>query len=131
MATIKVQRARLQIWQGQDFLATFQVTDDDGLAVDLTNYNGEGQLRLQPKDSAATVLGTFDVALVYGGWTDEAGTLGWSAEVRMDRAQTAALTATAVPSLFAVADLWVDNGVNRQPFCMAGAVIRQAVTEDL
>lgn len=131
MATIKVQRARFEIWQGQDFLATLRVTDEDGKAVDLTSYDAEGQLRLKPKDSEPSVLGTFDVALVYGGWTDSAGVLGWTAEARMDREQTAALTATAVATLFAVADLWVDNGVNRQPFCMAGVVIRQAVTEDL
>lgn len=130
MQNIKVQRLRFEIWQGQDFAVTIPIHDISGLAVDLTNYAGEGSLRADYKDSGSPLLGTFEIQLVPNAWMDSAGTPGWNAEVRLDRTQTSELKATNLPTLQGRVDLWVDNDLNRQPFCFGAAVIRLVVTED-
>jgi hypothetical protein len=38
-------KANLVIDQGADFLTTITLTDDDGVAIDLSNYTGAGQIR--------------------------------------------------------------------------------------
>lgn len=38
-------KANLSIDQGADFITTLNVTDDDGLPMDLTGYSGEAQMR--------------------------------------------------------------------------------------
>jgi hypothetical protein len=131
VATIKVQRARFEIWQGEDFAATVRVEDEDGFAVDLTYHGGEAQLRADVKDAPAPVLATAAVELVPNQWVDAAGTPGWNAVVRIDRTQTSPLSASNMPDGNGRIDGWVDDGVERKPFVVAFVRLALATTEDL
>lgn len=51
-------KANLIIDQGADFLTTIDVTDDDGNAIDLSNYTGEAQIR---KHYSSITYYSFDV----------------------------------------------------------------------
>lgn len=66
-------KANITIDQGTDFSTTVSVTDEDGVAVDLTNYTGAAQLRKWYTSSNAT---SFDVTL-----SDSTVTLGMSSSV--------------------------------------------------
>ncbi len=129
MATISVKRERFEIWQGQDFVKTIAITDESGRAVDLTGFGGEAQLRAGFKDDSP-VLAQCDVVLVPAAWVDAEGNDGWSAQVRLSRAQTAALNPSNLPSGNGRIDCWIDNSVQRSPFAVGGVRLRQAVSED-
>jgi hypothetical protein len=53
-------KANLLIDQGADFATTINVTDDDGGAIDLTNYTGEAQMR---KHYTSSTYYSFDVSM--------------------------------------------------------------------
>lgn len=53
-------KANIVIDQGTDFSTTVNITDEDGVAVDLTGYTGAAQLRKWYTSSNAT---SFDVTL--------------------------------------------------------------------
>lgn len=52
-------KANLVIDQGSDWLTTFDVTDDDGNILDLTNYTGTAQMR---KHYTSSTYYTFSVS---------------------------------------------------------------------
>lgn len=72
-------KANITIDQGADFSTTISVTDEEGVAVDLTDYSGAAQLRKWFTSANST---SFDVTL-----SDSTVTLGLSSTV------TAGLTA--------------------------------------
>lgn len=53
-------KANLSIDQGADFITTLNVTDDDGLPMDLTGYSGEAQMR---KHYTSVTYYTFSVTI--------------------------------------------------------------------
>lgn len=72
-------KANIVIDQGTDFSTTINITDDDGLDVDLTDYTGAAQMRKWFTSSNST---NFSVTL-----SDSTVTLG------LTSTQTASLTA--------------------------------------
>jgi len=44
-------KANLTIDQGSDFSVTFNLTDENGVALDLTGYTGRAQMRKSPTSS--------------------------------------------------------------------------------
>lgn len=53
-------KANLVIDQGSDYLTTFDVTDDEGNILDLTNYSGTAQMR---KHYTSSTYYSFTVSL--------------------------------------------------------------------
>lgn len=66
-------KANITIDQGTDFSTTISVTDEDGVAVDLSGYTGAAQLR---KWYTSTNSTSFDVTL-----SDSSVSLGLSSSV--------------------------------------------------
>lgn len=132
MGTIATVRARFPIQQNEDFQKSIHVADLDGLAIDVSAYDGEAQLRAGFKDDAPTALGTFEVTLVPGAWVDALGNLGFDAVMQLDRVQTAALTLGQMPpGGDGRVDGFLDNGIERKCFVIGPAILIQSVTPDL
>lgn len=127
---LKLQRDRWEVWQGQDFFIDVVISDDADKAVSCVGFFGECQIRSKAKEEAA-LLATATVVLLSSAWTDSLGNPGWSARVTIPRDQTQLLTKAALPDLQALADVWIDNGLERQPVGKFGISVRQAVSEDV
>lgn len=56
-------KANLVVDQGTTFSTTITVTDDDGIAIDLTDYTGAAQMRKHYTSSNST---SFDVSITAG-----------------------------------------------------------------
>lgn len=131
MTTLRINRTRFSIAQGEDFQQTIEVADENGLALDLNGWDGEAQIRAGFKDSNPTVLGNCAVTMLPDGWTDAMGNKGWVAVIQLSRAQTALLTTSNLPQGDGRVDGFLDNGIERKLFVMGAAVLQQVVTEDL
>jgi hypothetical protein len=56
--------ANLEIYQGDDFIATVTVLNTDGTVADLTGYVAQSQVRLGPADSNSIVAAQFQCSIV-------------------------------------------------------------------
>jgi hypothetical protein len=55
--------ANLDVYQGDDFIATITVLSTDGTAADLTGYTAQSQIRIGPADSSPQVSAVFQCTI--------------------------------------------------------------------
>ena len=56
MTDCPVTKADLQIYQGDDYMASVKVMNDDGTDADLTGYTAQAQIRYGPADEEEEII---------------------------------------------------------------------------